>query len=63
KLIFLPPYSPDYNPIEMAYSTVKSHLRRHSENGENTSLVRISEACCTVTPEKAAGFYRAAGYI
>ena len=28
---FLPPYSPDYNPIELTFSAMKYHLRRNSE--------------------------------
>lgn len=30
-VLFLPPYSPDYNPIEEAFSFVKSYLRKHDE--------------------------------
>jgi transposase len=30
-LLFLPPYSPDFNPIEQAFSKIKAHLRRAAE--------------------------------
>lgn len=30
-LLYLPPYSPDYNPIEESFSYVKSYLRKHDE--------------------------------
>jgi transposase len=60
KLIFLPPYSPDYNPIEQAFSSVKAWIRRHTmERG----LLGIVKALQTVTPKKAAGWFRASGYM
>jgi len=60
KLIFLPPYSPDYNPIEQAFSSVKAWIRHHTmERG----LLGIVKALQTVTPKKAAGWFRASGYI
>ena len=31
RLLFLPPYSPDFNPIEMAFSKLKAHLRKAAE--------------------------------
>jgi len=60
KLIFLPPYSPDYNPIEQAFSSVKAFLRR---NWQDKSLGVIDRACHNITAEKAAGYFRASGYI
>ena len=62
KLVFLPPYSPDFNPIEMAFSKVKSVLRRQW-NGEPHGVSYISDACDTITPEDAAGYFRASGYM
>jgi len=60
KLVFLPPYSPDYNPIEQAFSAIKAHLRRHSGD---PSLMSIIHACQSITPDKAEGYFRASGYI
>ncbi|KAL9936461.1 hypothetical protein V8E36_004529 [Tilletia maclaganii] len=34
KLLFLPPYSPDYNPIELAFSSIKKHLKRYPAEHE-----------------------------
>ncbi|KIM52084.1 hypothetical protein SCLCIDRAFT_142010, partial [Scleroderma citrinum Foug A] len=59
-LIYLPPYLPDYNPIEQAFSTIKAHLCRHSHD---TPLMSIVRACQSITPDKAEGFFRASGYI
>jgi transposase len=60
RIIFLPLYSPDYNPIESAFSTIKAFLRRHSTDCGLFSIVRALD---TVTPEKAAGWFWASGYI
>jgi len=60
KLIFLPPYSPDYNPIEQAFSSIKAFLRR---NWQDKSLGIIDHACHNITPAKAAGYFKASGYI
>jgi transposase len=58
-LVFLPPYSPDYNPIEQAFSSIKAWLQRTS----NTGLSAIGEACRNITPEMAVGWFRASGYM
>jgi transposase len=31
RYVFLPPYSPDYNPIELAFSSMKAWIRRHND--------------------------------
>jgi len=60
KLIFLPPYSPDYNPIEQAFSSIKSFLRRH---WQDISLGVMDRACQSITSYKAAGYFKASGYM
>lgn len=60
RLIFLPPYSPNYNPIEQAFSAIKAYLRRHFDDKGLTSMV---QACQAITPDKAEGYFRASGYI
>ncbi|KAF8545647.1 hypothetical protein OG21DRAFT_1428924, partial [Imleria badia] len=59
-LIYLPPYSLDYNPIEQAFSAVKSYLRRHNHD---LSMMAIVRACQSIMPDKAVGYFRASGYI
>ncbi|KAJ8457648.1 hypothetical protein ONZ51_g11397 [Trametes cubensis] len=65
--IFLPPYSPDWNPIEEAFSCLKYHLRRDQPDWEDTGRapeIVLMEACMTaVTPEKARGWYAHSGYL
>ncbi|KAJ8594939.1 hypothetical protein M405DRAFT_728936, partial [Rhizopogon salebrosus TDB-379] len=46
-LVFLPPYSPDYNPIEQTFSAIKAYLRRHFDDKSLTAIVR---ACQGITP-------------
>ncbi len=61
-LIYLPPYSPDFNPIENAFSKLKAHLRKAAErtiNGLWTAIGRLVDA---FTPTECANFFAAAGY-
>jgi len=60
KLVFLLPYSPDYNPIEQAFSSIKAFLCRH---WMDKSLSIIGQACQNITFEKAAGYFWASGSI
>ncbi|KZP12909.1 hypothetical protein FIBSPDRAFT_754307, partial [Athelia psychrophila] len=59
-LVFLPPYSPDYNPIEQGFSSIKAYLRR---NWKDRTLGVMDRACQNITYEKAAGYFRASRYI
>jgi hypothetical protein len=60
KLVYLPPYSPDYNPIEQAFSSIKAFLRRH---WYNSSLLTISQACIRITGTMTSGWFGASGYM
>ncbi|KAE8211057.1 hypothetical protein CF319_g9366 [Tilletia indica] len=60
RLEFLPPYSPDFNPIERAFSKIKQHFRRHQAicvEAEN-----FYAATRTVTEEDCQAWIRLAGY-
>lgn len=70
RLVFLSPYSPDFNPIEEAFSSIKAWLRRHrdhvvAETGRhaNNAHIVLSEAIGSVTTKKAQGWFRDCGYI
>jgi len=62
---FLPPYSPDFNPIEQAFSVIKSHLRRIglSFYHDKALYYEMYRACDTITAEMTWGFFRHLGYI
>lgn len=62
RLLYLPPYSPDYNPIENAIFKIKSHLKTLAARTVETLGHAIQEAVKRITPDDAAGFFRHAGY-
>ena len=61
---FLPPYSPDYNPLEESFSKVKSFLRANEFAYDITTEPRllIAMAFNSVTAENYAGYIKHAGY-
>ncbi len=61
--LFLPPYSPDLNPIEMAFSKLKAHLRRIGARSFSDMFNAIAEVCDLYTQDECWNFFRAAGYV
>jgi transposase len=61
-LLFLPPYSPDMNPIEGAFSKVKSVLRKVAARTREALVEATGRALDTVTTEDIRGFYSDCGY-
>ncbi|KZP19647.1 hypothetical protein FIBSPDRAFT_743534, partial [Athelia psychrophila] len=59
-LVFLPPYSPDYNPIEQGFSSIKAYLQL---NWKDRTLRVMDLACQNITYEKAVRYFQASGYI
>jgi transposase len=62
ELIYLPPYSPDFNPIEGAFSKLKSYLRAACARSQDTLMEVIGEALSTITASDALGFFEHCGY-
>jgi transposase len=62
RLLYLPPYSPDFNPIENAFSKLKAHLRKAAERTVDGLWTRIGALLPTFTPHECANFFAAAGY-
>ncbi|KAG6805064.1 hypothetical protein H0H92_000910, partial [Tricholoma furcatifolium] len=58
KLVYLPPYSPDFNPIEQMFHTIKAWLRRHEAQVINPAARPwlIQQASLSVNAEKAQGW-------
>ena len=61
-LLFLPPYSPDLNPIEMAFSKLKAHLRARAARTIDDLWRAIGDICEPLQPEECRNFFKAAGY-
>lgn len=62
KLIFLPPYSPDLNPIEMAWSWVKGWLKTAAARTEDGVNMALAMAMDLITPRMAAGWIDHCGF-
>ena len=62
-LWYLPPYSPDLNPIELAFSKLKAHLRKAAEHTVPGLLRTIGRVVATFTPQECSNFLRHAGYV
>jgi transposase len=61
-LLFLPPYSPDMNPIEEAFSKVKAILRKAAARTGEALVEATGRALDAITPEDIRGFYADCGY-
>jgi transposase len=61
-LLFLPPYSPDFNPIENAFAKLKALLRKAAERTVQGLWAAISRLIDLFTPQECANSFRAAGY-
>lgn len=60
--LFLPPYSPDLNPIEMAFSKMKAHLRRIGARTIDELWRAVGSICDLYSPEECHNYFTAAGY-
>jgi transposase len=62
ELIYLPSYSPDYNPIEEAFAKIKNLLRKASARSKEALVEAIAAALSAVTAADTRGFFEHAGY-
>ena len=64
-ILYLPAYSPDLNPIEESFSTIKAHIRRHGTTLRQAEdpFAMLLDVCGCITPEMCRGWFRHAGYI
>jgi transposase len=62
ELLYLPPYSPDLNPIEEAFSKIKATLRRAEARTREDLDDAMGAAISTVSALDASGFFEHCGY-
>jgi transposase len=61
-LLYLPPYSPDLNPIEQVFAKLKHLMRLAGERSIETTWQRIGQLLDRFTPAECANYFRNAGY-
>lgn len=62
KLVYLPPYSPDFNPIELCWAQLKKYLRAAKARTVSALHEALKAAWPHLTPTQAAEYYRHCGY-
>jgi len=62
RLLYLPPYSPDFNPIENAFAKLKALLRARAERTIAALWDAVNPILDLFTPAECANYFRAAGY-
>ena len=62
KLFFLPPYSPDLNPIEQLFAKLKTLLRKLDARSSEATWRGIGQLLTTFTPDECANYFANAGY-
>ena len=61
-LLYLPPYSPDFNPIENAFAKLKAHVRKHDARTIDALEAATADALRQFNPTECANFFSHAGY-
>jgi transposase len=61
-LLYLPPYSPDFNPIENGFSKLKAHLRKAAARTVGALDAAVASALKTFQPHECKNFFATAGY-
>jgi transposase len=62
ELLYLPPYSPDFNPIEQAFSKIKGLLRKAEARTREPLIEAMGRALSALTALDAQGFFAHCGY-
>ena len=61
-MLYLPPYSPDFNPIEQLFAKLKARLRKAAERSVDALWTRIATLLTAFPPDECANYFRNAGY-
>ena len=62
KILYLPPYSPDLNPIEMVFSKLKTLVRKAKMRTMETLGKKLGELCDRFPPLECQNYFKHAGY-
>jgi transposase len=62
RLLYLPPYSPDFTPIELAFSKLKTHLRTAAARSREALTTALQAALAWITAENAQNWFDHCGY-
>lgn len=62
QLRYLPPYSPDLNPIEMFFSKLKARLRQATQRSFDGLTETVAQVLESVSPDECQNYFNAAGY-
>jgi len=62
RILFLPPYSPDLNPIEQAFAKLKAHLRKAAPRAIDAVTKSLGGILGCFTPQECANYLKNAGY-
>ncbi len=63
EVLYLPPYSPDLNPIERLFAKLKALLRRASKRSLDTLWQEIGRLLHTLAPSECRNYFTASGYV
>ena len=63
RVMYLPPYSPDYSPIEPMWSKIKEHLRSAKARTDEELIEAIAEALRSITAADMRGYFEHCGYV
>lgn len=61
-LLYLPPYSPDFSPIELAFSKIKGQLKSLAARTRQALTDAVAEACHTIVPADIVNWFKHCGY-
>ena len=62
RLLYLPPYSPDFNPIEKCWAQVKQHLRAAKARSLSALELAVTTALTALTADQAKAYFKLCGY-
>ena len=62
KVVYLPPYSPDFNPIELVFSKLKTILRKSKLRTVEELWKKLGKLCDIFTPDECKNYFKHTGY-